>query len=177
MKIKWLFVTALTVMMVLPVMADEVGAKKKKGKKGQQRGMASQLIKRIDEVKLTEEQVAKIQALGKTADQKAKEIRDTAGLNRKLMKNYNEARKSFSDTEMKGKELAAAIIEKAGLNEDQVKALKEVNRLRTKMNQEAIAMLTDEQKELVPKQMKRAGKRRGANKRKKKDANKKKEAA
>lgn len=166
MKFQLLSVIALTVMMVLPATADEVETKKKKGKKGQQRGMASQLIKRLEEVKLTEEQVSKINEAGKVADQKAKEIRKTAGLTREVMKKHAAARKNFANVELKGKERVAAIIKKAGMNEDQAKALKQINGLRTKMNKEVIAMLTDEQKEMLPARMKRAGKQRGSKKKK-----------
>ena len=148
----------LALMMVVPVSADDADSAKKKKKKSQQRGMATQLIKRLEEVKLTGDQITKIKELGKVADAKAKEIRDKSGLTQEIMKKRAEAQKSLKDSGKKGKELRAAINEKTGLNEDQANAFKEVTAVRTKLQKDVVALLTDEQKENLPEQMKKTGK-------------------
>ena len=167
MKFKWFSVIALAAMMVVPAMADEVETKRKKRKKGQQRGMAVQLIKKFKSVQLTDDQTAKVNELGKTADEKAKEIREKVGITNELLKERVKIQKSLKDSGKKGKELFAAINEQAGLNEDQIKGFKEINAIRTKLQGEIVALLTDEQKKLLPKRMQRTGKR-GKNKKNKK---------
>jgi Spy/CpxP family protein refolding chaperone len=168
MKSKWLSVAILSAVMVAPVSADDARTKKKKGKRDRQRGMTTQLIKRLDAVKLTDEQVGKIKELGKVANGKAKEIRAEVGLTNELMKTRAVAQKSLKDSGKKGKELMAAANEKAGLTEEQAKALKSVNGIRMKLQKDVIALLTDEQKKDLPEKMLRAqGKRKGKGKKKK----------
>jgi hypothetical protein len=171
MKFRWLSVAILSAVMVAPVSADDARTKKKKGKRDRQRGMATQLIKRLDAVKLTDEQVGKIKELGKVANQKAKEIRAEVGLTGELMKTRAAAQKSLKDSGKKGKQLMAAVNEKAGLTEEQAKALKGVNGIRMKLQKDVIALLSDEQKKDLPEKMLRAqAKRKGKGKKKKKAA-------
>ncbi len=160
MRFKWLSVAILSAVMVAPVMADDDVKEKKKGKKDQERGMATQLIKRLEDVKLTEDQVAKIKEIGKAADEKAKEISDNSGLTAELVKKHAAAQKSLKDSGLKRKELVAAVNEKAGLSEDQATAMKAVNAIRMKMQKDVIALLTDEQKGALPEQMKREPKKK-----------------
>ena len=171
MKFGWLSVAILSAVLVAPVSADDLRTKKKKGKRDRQRGMTTQLIKRLDAVKLTDEQVGKIKELGKVANEKAKEIRAEAGLTGELMKTRAAAQKSLKDSGKKGKELMAAVNEKAGLTEEQAKSLKGVNKVRIKLQKDVIALLTDEQKKNLPEKMLHSQtKRKGKGQRKKKAA-------
>jgi hypothetical protein len=166
MNHKWLVVMLLSAVIVAPAFGDDASAKKKQGKKDRQRSMATQLIKRLEAVTLTDDQVAKIKELAKVADEKSKEIREQAGITNTMMKARREAQKSLKDSGKKGKELMAAVNQKAGFNDEQAKAIKEINTMRTKLTKDAIALLSDEQKENLPEQMKRAL-RKGDRKKKK----------
>ncbi len=124
-------------------------------------------------VGLTEDQITKIKELGKVAGAKMKEISDGAGITAELTKKRAEVAKSMKDSDKKGKELAAAINKEAGYSEAQVAALDESNKIRMKFQADVVALLTDAQKEKLPKQLQRAGKAGAKGKgkgKKKKDA-------
>ncbi len=158
MSLKWFVAAALSAVMIGPVSADDTKGAKKDRKKQQRSAMATQLIKRLQEVKLTDDQVAKIKELGKVAGVKSKEIREQAGITQEIIKKRAEAQKSLKDSGKKGKQLQAAINEQAELTEQQAKAMNELAELRSKLQQDAIALLTDDQKQILPKRLQRAAK-------------------
>ena len=80
----------------------------------------------------------------------------------------------------KGKEMVAAVNAKAGISDEQAKAFAELNAGRMEFQKSVVAMLTDEQKAKLPKQMTRGGGKKGDAKKgdaKKGDAKGKKKAA
>ena len=165
MYLKCLAVAAVAAMLVVPASAAD--AEKKKGK-GNRQSPAAQIVKQLADVGLTEEQTSKIMELGKAAGAKMKELREAAGITPELTKKRSEAQKSMKDSGKKGKELQEAVNEAAGYTEEQIAGLKKVNEARMAFTKEVIGLLTDEQKEKLPKQMQRSAK--GGAKKKKKDA-------
>lgn len=174
MNLKSVSALLIAAVMAVPALAADDAKAKKKGKRGGQNA-GTQLIKQLGEVGLTEDQIAKIKELGKVASAKMKEITTGAGITSELTKKRAEVTKSMKDSDKKGKELAAAINKEAGFSEAQAAALLESNKVRTKFRADVVALLTDEQKEKLPKQLQRAanagkkGKGKGKGK-KKKDA-------
>lgn len=153
MYLKCLAVTAVAAMLAVPASAEDA-EKKMKGKKGRQ-SIGAQIVKQLAKVGLTEEQTSKIMEMGKAADENMKSIREAAGITNELNKKRMEAQKSMKDSGKKGKELQAAINEAAGFTEDQVAGLKKMNEARMMLHKKVIGLLTDEQKENLPKQMQR----------------------
>ena len=175
MKFRMLTLFAVAVMMVCPIFAADEDAKK--GKKGKRQAgrqnVATQLIKQLADVGLTEEQTTKIQEMGKKATAEMKAIRDEAGFTQEIQKKLAEAQKSMKDTEKKGKERMAAIHEAAGLTEAQIATIKKTSAARLKFQKEVLALLTDEQKGKLPERLTRAmnrGNQTKGKRTKKKDA-------
>ncbi|MEM9588217.1 MAG: Spy/CpxP family protein refolding chaperone [Planctomycetota bacterium] len=154
--------------MVLPVTAaDEAKKKKRKGKQAQT--PATQLMKQLKEVSLTDEQKAKMTELGKKAATEMKAVRDEAGITPQLIKKRTEVAKTMKDSDLKGKARAKAINEKAEFTEAQSKAMQKVTEIRTTFQRAVVAMLTPEQKENLPaglKRFARTGKGKGKGKKK-----------
>lgn len=157
MNLKSVSALLIAAVMAVPAFAADEAKEKKKGRRGQQNA-ATQLLKQLEPVGLTEDQITKIKELGKVAGAKMKEIRDGAGITSELTKKRAEVVKSMKDSDKKGKELAAAINKEAGYTEAQVAALGESNKVRMKFRADVVAMLTDAQKEKLPKQLQRAAK-------------------
>ena len=134
MKSKLFGAAVMAAIMAVPAFAQDDTATKKKGQRDQQ-NVAMQTIKQLEEVKLTDEQVAKIKELGKTVNAKMKELRDEAGITPALLKKRAEAQKSMKDSDKKGKDLQAAINEAAGFTEAQSAAIAKVNEARTAFGQ------------------------------------------
>ena len=176
MKFKSIAAIALAAVMVAPALGDDAAKKERKGKKGQQaRSASAALLKQLEVVGLTDEQVAKIKKLGEAVQAAQKD----SGITPEIRKKIAETQKSMKDSELKGKERMAAVHKAAGLSEAQIAALTKLSELRTKMNKDVMALLTDEQKEKLPEGLKRmanAGKKGKAGA-KKGGAKKKKDAA
>jgi hypothetical protein len=149
-----MLVMLLLVAIVAPVFGED-HLNKKKGKRNRQRSMATNVIKRLDAVNLTDEQGVQIKELAKQADQQVKEIRERAGITRELLKARAAAQKELKSTGKKGKELIAAVNEKAGYTEEQKQAFTEETQVRAKLVLAAIGLLSDEQKANLPRQMQR----------------------
>ena len=157
MKSKLFGAALMAAVLAVPASAqDDVATKKKQRGRAGQDNVAAQVIKQLEEAKLTDEQVAKIKELGKTAGAKMKAIRDEAGITPELTKKRLEAQKSLKDSGKKGKELVAAINEAAGYNEAQAAAAVKMNDARTAFQKQVVALLTDAQKENLPMALKRA---------------------
>lgn len=171
-----ILVMVMLSVIAMPLAADEKEDKAKGKGKNRQRGqnVASQLLKQLSDVGLSEEQTEKIKAAGQSVNTEMAKIRSEAGITPELMKKRAEATKSLADSDKKGKERAAAIDEAAGLSKPQIEAMNKLNAVRMKYVRTVVAMLTDEQKEKLPKQLARAAqpekKREKGNKPKKKDA-------
>ncbi len=169
MKFQMLGAMLFAAILTVPAVADDADAGKKKGKKGPQQSSAAQIEKQLESVELTDEQSASIKELGKTADAEMKTIRDEGGLTPEVMKKRMEAMKTLKDSGKKGKEMAEAINEEAGLTADQVAAFEKMNAARMKFQKSVIGLLTDAQKENLPQQLQRsmAAEKQGKGKKKK----------
>ncbi|TWU47291.1 hypothetical protein Poly51_50900 [Rubripirellula tenax] len=167
MKFKMLGVMILAAVLVVPASADEADGAKKKGKGARGASASGQILKQLESVSLTDEQTTKIKELGKAADAAMKTIREESGLTAELMKKRADAQKELKDSGKKGKEMAAAVNEAAGLSEAQSAAFGKLNDARMKFQKEVVGLLTDDQKASLPQQLMRAGKE---GKKKKKDA-------
>jgi hypothetical protein len=170
-NMKYVGAALLAALMVAPVIAQDGAKAKKKGNRGQRANATTQLLKQLEPVALTDEQVAKIKELGKVAVVKMKEARDKAGITAEVTKKRAAAAKSLKDSGKNRKEMQAAINKAAGLTEAQIAGWASVTESRRKFYKDAIALLSDEQKEKLPKQLQRAANagKKGARK-KKKDA-------
>lgn len=172
MKFRMLMVAAVAAMLVIPAVADDAKKeRKKKGSKGA-RTAAMQMMKQLEVVGLTDEQTTKLKELGATADEAMEALRNEAGLTKELVKKRTDAQKELKGSGKKGKELAAAVNEKAGLTEQQAAAFASLNAARMKFHKEVVGMLTDEQKAKLPEKMMRmmkSGKGKKGKKKKNKD--------
>ncbi len=173
MTLKSLATVALTVILVSPAFAqdDAKGKKKKNAQKG--RSPAAQLIKQLEPVGLTEDQVKKINEMAKASAAEAKKMKEDAGITTELLKKRTEAQKALKESGKKGKEMTAAVNEKAGITAAQAEVFAKLNTSRQKMQRAVIAMLTDDQKSKLPEKMQRllkaaGGKKKGGEKKKKK---------
>ena len=167
MNFKVFGLLALAALITIPAFAAD-DAKEKKTKKGNrgQFNAAGQLLKQLQDVGLTDEQVAKVKELGKDATAKMKKIKDDAGITSELQKKRQEVVKAMQDSEKKGVELAEAINKEAGFSEVHAKALKVCNEVRMEFHKSVVALLDDDQKAKLPARMKRftgnkKGKRKG----------------
>ncbi|MGI9473896.1 MAG: Spy/CpxP family protein refolding chaperone [Rubripirellula sp.] len=168
MNLKMIGAIALAALIATPVLAQDEAAGKKR-KRGGQQNAGTQLIKQLQDVGLTDEQTAKIKELGKVIGAKMKSMKEDAGITAELTKKRAEIQKAMKDSDLKGKDLMAAINEKAGFTEAQAAALKAVNEVRVKFQKEVVGMLSDEQKAKLPERLQRsgnAGKGKGKNKKK-----------
>ncbi len=148
-----LLLSALMLLVVSNLQAEDT--KKGKKKKGANRSVQAQILKSLEDVGLTKEQTAKINAMGNDVSAAIKKVNEDAGINAEVMKKRAEAAKSLKDSDKKGKARQAAIIEAAGLTEKQAAALTKTTELRQKFQRDVIGMLTDEQKEKLPTALKR----------------------
>ena len=181
MNFKVFGLLALAALITIPAFAadDAKEKKKKKGNRGQFNA-AGQLLKQLQDVGLTDEQVAKVKELGKDATAKMKKIKDDAGITSELQKKRQEVVKAMQDSEKKGVELVEAINKEAGFSEVHAKALKVCNEVRMEFHKSVVALLDDDQKAKLPARMKRftgdkkgkkkGGKTKGDQEKKKKPA-------
>ncbi len=178
MKFKSLAVVALAALIVTPAFAQDDAKSKRKGKQNRRQNVATALVKQLEPVGLSDDQVAKIKQLGEKAAAEMKSIRDAAGITAELTKKRAEVQKSMKESDKKGKELIAAINEAAGFTAAHAEGLKKANAVRMKFQKDVIALLSDEQKEKLPERLQRAlkaGQRKA--KTNKNQAKKKKDAA
>ena len=143
MNLKAFAVLALAAVISIPAFAadDEKQKKKKKGNRGQN-SAAGQLLKQLEDVGLTDDQVAKVKELGKEVAAKIKKIKDDAGITNELTKKRQEIAKAMKDSEKKGQELAKAINKEAGFTEAHAKALQVANEVRMEFHKAVVSMLT-----------------------------------
>jgi Spy/CpxP family protein refolding chaperone len=166
---KLFLMAVVSAMMVLPSAAEDEKKKKRQGNRGNNRVVA-QFMKQLEPAKLTDEQIAKVKELGKEAMTAMTALRKEVELTPELQKKRAEVMKSMKDSELKGKERAAAINKEAGLSEKQAAALVKVNETRLAFQRKIYGMLSDEQKAALPEKMQKlmkAGDKKGNGKGKK----------
>lgn len=143
---------ALTLIPCLAVGQEEDG---KKGKKKGPAAGAAQILNQLKEVGLTDEQVAKVKELSKESNAKTASIREKAGITPEIIKKRTEIQKKVRESGKKGADVAEIVNREAGLNETQIKAMKEINGLRLALRKSVVGLLTKEQKEKLPKEFSR----------------------
>lgn len=164
----------LVAVVAAPLMAQEGKKKKKKGKKqgGGAQAFAFQLPKAVTET-LTDEQKKSIGDLRKEYAPKLREInmKRTKIVSREKLQAANKARQEARKNGTKGAELQKVFQDALGLNDEQKKEMAAVNKEQQTLNQEIrgklLKLLTDEQKEKLPKPK---AKKKGGKKKKKKNA-------
>ncbi|OYP31039.1 hypothetical protein [Rhodopirellula sp. MGV] len=147
---------AIALVLASPLAAADEKPNKKKGQRNQ---VSVQMMKQLEKAELTEEQQAKLKELAKKANAEMQTLRKEAGLTPELMKKRAEAQKEIKESGevKKPAELFAEANKQAGLNEKQAAALKKANDVRAELLKKAVAMLSDEQKSKLPKQLLRRG--------------------
>ncbi len=93
MKSKLFSAALMAAVLAVPASAQDDAATKKKGARRGQASVGMQVIKQLEEAKLTDEQVAKIKELAKATDAKMKTIRQEAGITPALTKKRLECRR------------------------------------------------------------------------------------
>ena len=149
-----LMIVALVALTTLPALAQQ------EKKKRANANPANQLLKQLSDVELSDEQVAKIKELGAKTQESIKKVSKEAGLTAQVLKKRREAVASLKDSDKKGKAKIAEINEKAGLDEAQVSAVTKSNEMRQKLKADIVGLLSDEQKEKLPKAFQRTVKRK-----------------
>ena len=134
------------------VQAQKEEGKGKKGGDG-----AAQILSVPKEIELTADQETKVKEIRKSMADKAKaaQTKVDAIMSPEIKKKAAEARKTASEAGKKGKDAEAAINEALGLTADQQAALKEANKEASEVKAAFMAelskILTDAQKEKMPK--------------------------
>ena len=171
-----IFCLAFAVMFASVAVADDEPAKKKRRATNPRNNMVTAVMKQLEKAELTDEQKTKIQELAKKSMAQLKEARQAAGITPELMKKRAAAMKELRETGEKKKlvELTAEANKKAGVTEQQAEVFKKSNAARAALIKSAVALLSDEQKEKLPKQLLRG---RNAGQQAKGKRAKKKEAA
>ncbi len=174
---KVLFTLALALVVSAACFAQDADKKKDgKGKKADERALKNttdQMMKFFAKANLTEEQQEKAkEVIAKhVKDLVAARKAQDAMLTDDQKKSRTEAMAKAKEEGVKGNKLAAAGTKALGLSEEEMKkynaAKKKVNEVNTKMKEAIMAMLTDEQKEAMPKP--KAGGKKAGKKGKKKD--------
>lgn len=167
MKLKMIATLALVALIAVPAAAQEQQKSKKKSD-----GVSSlvrDILKMLEPVGLTADQVAKVTEMAKSADVQAKSIRESAGITPEVVKARMEALKAARESGKTGKELMAAIDDASGLSADQLAAFVKLRKAKEELEKKAVALLTEEQKAKLPKKPTR-GNSEDKGKAKKKDA-------
>lgn len=165
MKLKMIATLALVTLIAVPAVAQE--QQKNKKKSDGVSSMVIDILKMLEPVGLTADQVAKVTEMAKSADVQAKSIRASAGITPEVVKARMEALKAARESGKTGKELMAAIDDASGLSADQIAAFVKLRKAQEELEKKAIAMLTEEQKAKLPKKPTRGN---AEDKGKKKDA-------
>ncbi|QEG39273.1 hypothetical protein [Roseimaritima ulvae] len=173
LKLRALAVFALSAVIVSGAFADDPQENQKRKKKAaaQNRSPATQLLRQLEKagVTLSEEQQEKTAALATALKKDLAEARKAGGLTPELLKKRAEAGKAARQAGQKGKELRAAVDAAVPLTDQQTEAMKSIAGKQQQFRKDFLAVLTDEQKEKLPAQLTRQGKK-GKKAKAKKDA-------
>lgn len=142
------------------VVADEPeGKKKKKG-----RSPVANVLRQIkqNEIELTAEQKEKIETLGKDARPKLAEVREQHDLSPAFEKQVAAARQEARQMNKKGEEIEAHAMESVDASEKQKAGLAKISQMQSELLRSALAVLTEEQREKLPKRLSRVLKQKNA---------------
>jgi hypothetical protein len=171
---KKVFGLAFALLFTTVVVAQDAPKQKKNRGAAGGNNAATNVLKQLKDVGLTDEQKTKIEAMAKKSMTDMRDARKEAEITPELTKKRMAAQKELQESGKKGAELIAAVNEKAGITESQAKFFKKMAESRTALLKGAVALLTDEQKEKLPQRVKRMasgeerrGKGKGKGKKKK----------
>lgn len=139
----------LAAALATPALAQKV--EKAKAPKGRQ--AASPLVKAVQELELTDEQKAKVDAASKEYTEAMAALRKQ-GLTAQLTKKRADAVKAARESGKKSADLANEVLATLDISDEQKALLKQASEVQTKLQKGLAAALTSEQIGKMPKQMK-----------------------
>jgi len=159
---KYLTLLALTALFVSPLLALDNKENKEKGKgKGKDEAqLLEATFKKLEEAELTDEQKTKVTELVKQWHGQIADASGKAKLTKEQKEKMAEAKKAAVAAGKKGKEVATAAQEAAGLSQEQRDAQAAVEKLHNDFNTAVLALLSQEQKEKVNAKPKKGDKKK-----------------
>lgn len=148
-----LFSSCLCVVLATALTTPAMGQKAEKAKTPKARQAASPLVKAVQELELTDEQKAKVDAASKEYTDSMAALRKQ-GLTPQLTKKRTDAVKAARESGKKGADLATEVLAKLDISDEQKALLKQASEAQTKLQKSLAAALTSEQIGKMPKQMK-----------------------
>jgi len=139
----------LATLLATPAMGQEAA----KTKTPKARQAASPLVKAVQELELTEEQKAKVDAASKEYTEAMTALKKK-GLTTQLTKKRADAVKAARESGKKGANLANDVLAALDISDEQKALLKQASEAQTKLQKALAAALTSEQIGKMPKQMK-----------------------
>jgi hypothetical protein len=132
------------------------GGEKKAGQKQGKTSLTDQFIKQLEPAGLSEDQIASIKKLmtGVADDVAAK--REKAGVTAQILRKRGEVRKAGTEAGKKGADLKKYVEDTLGLTDDQKSVIDETEKAMTKVKLEAGKLLSKEQLEKLPAQVRRS---------------------
>lgn len=175
-SLRYVLLPALVLALAIPVMAQEK-AKHGRKKAGQKAGRQAQILNPalLKALNLTEEQTAKLKAIGEEVKDQLQEARKAVMgiLTEEQKKARQEAEKAAKEAGKAGKELRAAVDAAVQLTDEQKTKMQEARKKLAAVQKEIVEklmpVLTPEQQETVKSKMARGGrgaKARGGKKKK-----------
>ena len=149
---KLLLTLTLSITLTSAARSDEAAKSKKKSKTP---GFVTKLITDLKPIGLTEQQSESVIALGQKINSEIQRMRKDADVSPDLVKKYNEAAKAMKDSTESSEFKTASINEKAGVTAEQGEAIGRMSKLKTNYYLKIGTLLTNEQKEKLPKQVAR----------------------
>lgn len=132
------------------------GGEKKAGQKQGKVNLTDQFIKQLEPAGLSEDQIASIKKLMTSVADDVAAKREKAGITAQIMRKRGEARKAGTEAGKKGAELKKYVEETLGLTDDQKSVIDETDKAMTKVKLEAGKLLSKEQLEKLPAQVRRS---------------------
>lgn len=148
-----LFSSCLCVVLAVAIMSPAMGQKAEKAKTPKARQAASPLVKAVQELELTDEQKAKVDAASKEYTESMAALRKQ-GLTPQLTKKRADALKVARESGKKGANLANEVLATLDISDEQKGLLKQASEAQSKLQKNLAAALTSEQIGKMPKQMK-----------------------
>jgi len=161
-------VCTLAVLVAAPVSAQE--QKKDRRKRAERPGVAAeaQMMKRLEKIGLTTEQLEKVKAIQAEHKAKLTDVGADVKITPEQRQAATKARIEAQAQGKEGKELQEAAAKAMNLSDEQVKAREKLQELRRKMEKEIAEVLTPEQREKLKELRKAAAGEEGKKSRKKK---------
>jgi hypothetical protein len=148
-----LFSSCVCVVLAAALTTPAMGQKAEKAKPQKARQAANPLVKAVQELELSDEQKAKVDAASKEYTESMAALRKQ-GLTPQLTKKRTDAVKAARESGKKGANLANDVLATLDISDEQKALLKQASEVQTKLQRSLAAALTSEQIGKMPKQMK-----------------------